>query len=73
VKSNRLAELHKHYESILQSAILSEEKDKKLAALMTSMEREFSIPLLQNAKWEREHKPVIALYRIISESRESLK
>lgn len=69
---NRLSEIHQRYENIIHSNKLDTEKDKDLAALMTDMEQEFRIPLLRNEEWEVENRPVIALYRIISESRTTL-
>jgi hypothetical protein len=69
MSGKRLAELHEQYENIKHSERSTYEKDKALAKLMTILETEFGVPALQNKAWESEHKAVIALYRIISESR----
>ena len=41
-----------------------------IAWLMTCLEREFHIPLSSDAVWEKEHRSVIALYRVLSLSRD---
>ncbi|GMA51803.1 hypothetical protein GCM10025857_31600 [Alicyclobacillus contaminans] len=65
----RLSAVHRQYQCIMQSHLSTQQRDMALASLMTQMEREFHIPLLRDEQWEQRNKPVIALYRIISESR----
>ena len=60
---------NKRYEEIIHADLPNGEKNRRLAALMTEMEREFKIPVLRNEAWEKENKAVIALYRKISMSR----
>jgi hypothetical protein len=67
-----LSKIHQQYEDVIRSDKPDAEKDEELSRLMSSMERDFGIPLLQSASWESENKAVIALYRIISESRTSI-
>lgn len=64
-----LAQFNKRYEEIIHADLPIGEKDRRLAALMTEMEREFNIPVLRNGAWEKGNKTVIALYRKISMSR----
>lgn len=64
-----LTEINKEYEKIMFSNIAPYERAVKLAALMTRMEGEYSIPMLKNPEWEKDNKKVIALYRKISRSR----
>ncbi len=47
-----------------------EQRDKELARLMTLLEREFHIPLVRDSSWEKAHRSVIALYRVLSLSRD---
>lgn len=67
-----LSEIHAQYEITMNAEMTAEERDKALARLMTRMEDELGVPTMHNAEWEQENKPVIALYRIISESRSTL-
>ena len=64
-----LAQFNKRYGEIIHADLPNGEKNRRLAALMTEMEREFKIPVLRNEAWEKENKAVIALYRKISMSR----
>jgi hypothetical protein len=57
------------YEDILQSKLSSNQKDRKLAQLMTLLECTFKIPMLNNVRWEADNKEVISLYKRISLSR----
>ncbi len=58
------------YEAVMNDESRStDEKDIKLAALMTRMEIEFRIPLLRDVAWEQRNDEVITLYRKISYSR----
>ena len=45
------------------------QKDKKLAEIMTEMEREFRIPIFRNLEWEKNNHKVIRTYREISNMR----
>jgi len=69
----RLAQIHHQYVVIVRSNLQSlSDKDFALAGLMSNMKPEFHIPAMHDAKWEQDNKAVIALYRIISESRTTL-
>ncbi len=67
-----LAEIQWAYEKILESDSTQFEKDKKISALMSQMEDEFRIPLLQDEEWEKSNKAVIAMYRKLSMSRQTV-
>lgn len=69
---NGLASIYKRYETIINSNRSSAEKDKALSNLMTEMEKIYQIPLLRDLEWEAKNKEVIALYRILSQSRHGL-
>jgi hypothetical protein len=65
-----LAEINADYESILHSSSLTNyRKAVKFADLLTEMEGSYKVPMLRNPEWEKQNKPVIALYRKISLSR----
>jgi len=64
-----LAKIQREYDFIVHSDLDQYEKDKRLAELMTTMEKEFCIPLLRDEKWESENRAVITLYRKLSLSR----
>ena len=66
-----LVKLHEEYEQIMRSPA-GEARDRALGQLMSRMEREYHIPALHTPEWEKEHRPVIALYRKLSMSRTSL-
>ena len=55
------------YEEALQ--LPQEQRDMEFARLMTLLEREFHIPLVSDSSWEKDHRSVIALYRVLSLSR----
>lgn len=57
------------YETIIHSRATQSHKDRQLAQLMTELERHYRIPMLRSAEWEKDNRPVIALYRKISLSR----
>lgn len=65
-----LAVIQREYEFIIKSDLTSREKDRRLGELMTTMEKNFRIPLLQDLKWESENPEVIDLYRKLSLSRD---
>lgn len=46
-----------------------DQKDLRLAQLMTAMERKYEIPMLRNEQWERDNPFVIRIYREISNMR----
>lgn len=62
-----LIDYEKRYEAIMFDSDTN--KDKKLSDLMTEMEKEYQIPMIRKAEWEKENRKVIALYRKISMSR----
>lgn len=64
-----LAEYNQRYETLVHSNLSSQEKDIKLAALMTELESAFHIPMQRTPEWEEKNRKVIALYRKISLSR----
>ncbi|MFG6120939.1 hypothetical protein [Thalassobacillus sp. B23F22_16] len=66
---SKLIEYQIEYEIIVHSHLNNSQKDRELAQLMSSMEKEFSIPALRNEEWEKKNKKVISLYRKISLSR----
>ena len=45
------------------------QKDKKLAEIMTEMERVYKIPIFRNLEWEKNNHKVIRTYREISNMR----
>lgn len=45
------------------------QRDLRLAALMTAMERQCRIPTLKNDEWEASNPEVIDLYREVSQAR----
>lgn len=67
-----LGTFYTRYQSVMRSELDDLERDNRLAAIMTDMERTFKIPLLQDQGWESKNRPVISLYLIISESRKTL-
>lgn len=64
-----LTAVYKEYEATMRADLSAQERDVRLASLMTRFEREFHVPLLTSKEWECEHSTLIALYRRISESR----
>lgn len=44
-------------------------KDKRLAQLMTDLERAYDIPILNNEEWNKRNPFVYQLYRAVSEAR----
>lgn len=44
-------------------------KDKRLAQLMTDLERAYSIPVLNNEEYNQKNPFVVQLYRAVSEAR----
>lgn len=67
--SKKLMMMNKKFEKIVYSDLTDEQKSREYAKLMTEMEKQFNIPFLRDPDWEKENKPVVALYRIISASR----
>lgn len=57
------------YNNIMKSDLSINDKDHELANLMTDMERQYNIPLINDKNWNNEHKKIIKLYRIIGNSR----
>lgn len=64
-----LKKINERYEQIILSNLPQNEKDKRLAVLMSEMEADFNIPMLRNSEWESKNRKVIALYRKIANSR----
>lgn len=64
----KLSEYHRRYERIM-TMVPGRERDRRLAELMTELERDFRIPTLRNSEWEKENRALIALYRKVSRSR----
>ncbi|WP_047794711.1 hypothetical protein [Exiguobacterium sp. JLM-2] len=56
------------YEVIMDSPP-GRQRDLRLAALMTDMERHFRIPAMQNKQWEASNPAVADLYREVSYAR----
>ena len=50
--------------------LLEDEKIEKLAILMTKIEKEFNIPMINDKEWNEDHKEIIKLYRKISNARD---
>lgn len=46
-----------------------DQKDVRLAGLMTDMERRYEIPMFRNKQWETNNSYVISVYREISNMR----
>lgn len=70
---NELTAFYRRYEEILHQNLSHYERDLKLSELMTDMERKFQISILNDPEWEKENRAIIALYRMISNSRMTLK
>lgn len=66
-----LAEIEELYQQIMRSPA-GEARDRALSRLMTNMEIEYHIPALQNPEWESTNRAVIAMYRKISMSRNTV-
>lgn len=64
--------LHKEYETIMHAPMKAVDRDKALSRLMDQIKAEFGVPLLDDPEWDQKHRPVIALYRKVSESRTTL-
>lgn len=45
------------------------QRDLRLAALMSEMERKYRIPALKNTEWESANSAVAELYREVSQAR----
>lgn len=56
------------YDAIMDSPP-GRQRDLRLAALMTEMERKFRIPALKNTEWETSNPAVAELYREVSQAR----
>ena len=56
------------YDAIMQDPP-GDERDYRLAALMTEMERKFRIPTFESAPWESANPDVADLYREVSYAR----
>lgn len=56
------------YDAIMDSSP-GRQRDLRLAALMTELERKYRIPALKNAEWESANPAVAELYREVSQAR----
>ncbi|MEN0645528.1 hypothetical protein MKY91_20395 [Alkalicoccobacillus gibsonii] len=66
-----LTSINASYEEILHDdKLTSRKKDRMLSDLMNKMEFHFKVPALKNPEFEKNNRPVIALYRKISMSRQ---
>lgn len=61
-----LKKCHERYEEIMKMKP-GWERDRELAELMTELEQ--WVPLFRDPEWEKKNRPLIALYRKISQSR----
>jgi len=61
-----LKKYHDRYEEIMEMKP-GWERDRELAELMTELEQ--WVPLFRDPEWEKRNRPLIALYRKISQSR----
>ncbi|WP_128896665.1 hypothetical protein [Longirhabdus pacifica] len=64
-----LNKYNSQYENIMKESLSTVDRDKKLADLMTVLEKEYKIPSLRNIEFEKNNRAIIALYRKISLSR----
>ena len=70
-KSDKLDEMMRRAGEIIRNKNLDgQQKDEKLAALMTELEGEYNIPLLKNPQWEDENPKLYKAYKAISDMRE---
>lgn len=69
-----LAKWNREYDRIMQQTDIEDmERDQALAQLMDRIKFEFDVPLLHDPEWEQKNRPVIAMYRKVSESRITLR
>lgn len=64
-----ILEFTKRLNSILDSSAPSRIKDIKLANLMTDLELDYQIPMLNDEEFNKSNPYVIQLYRTVSEAR----
>lgn len=64
-----LNDFKQYFEIVLSTHMTRQNRNIKLATLMTKMEQHFKIPALNSEKFNAENKEVIALYRKISDAR----
>ena len=50
-------------------SMTEDQKDVRLAELMTSMERVYKIPMLRNEQWNKDNPYIICIYHEISNMR----
>jgi hypothetical protein len=62
-------EINQAYEEIIHGELKESYRSLKLVDLMDEMEGKYRVTAARNEEWERENKPIIALYRKISMSR----
>lgn len=63
-----ITKYREQFEAIMDSPP-GRQRDLRLAALMTEMERQFRIPALKNDEWEADNPAVADLYREVSYAR----
>lgn len=61
--------LRKADEIMADDTLTGRQKSIRLAAIMTDMEKEFHIPLLNDPEWNAAHPEIISTYRQISNMR----
>ena len=60
------------YHEIMQSTLPSEERNERLEGIVKDMESVFGALDRDDAEWSQKHQTIIALYHVISDSRNSL-
>ena len=51
--------------------LTQDQKDVRLAQLMTTMEQKYKIPMFRDTQWDKENGSVIRIYREISNMRKN--
>lgn len=59
----------KRFKEITQSGASEESKTERLSILMTDLEGAYSIPMLNNERFNKENKEVMQLYRAVEGAR----
>ena len=63
-----IEQYREQFDAIMDS-VPGRQRDLRLAALMTELERKFRIPALKNTEWETSNPAVADLYREVSKAR----
>ena len=70
-KSDKLDEMVRRAGEIIRNKNLNgQQKDEKLADLLTELECDYNIPLLKNPEWESANPKLYKTYKAISDMRE---